>query len=294
MNNSIIQSYVDRHNALLRDAVEHADIPVVLLKEAVRYSLFPSGKRLRPLLVYLSGLIANASIESLDCIGVAIEVMHCYSLVHDDLPAMDNDDFRRGRPSVHRAFGEATAILVGDGMQGFATRVLLEQLPKLLPENRVIPIVLELTNASGFSGMVSGQSLDLNELCQTDISEEKLRHIHRLKTGVLFSSCINMALLAGTPNEETSTALQQYAFILGIVFQMQDDYNDRYGNIDHHGKNRASDEANHKSTYASLFSQKDLLGLIDQYYKNAQAALEPLGSRANTLSELTRELHQRT
>lgn len=294
MNSPIIESYVARHNALLRDAVERADIPVVLLKEAVRYSLFPGGKRLRPILVYLSGLIANASIESLDCIGIAIEVMHCYSLVHDDLPAMDNDDFRRGRPSVHRAFGEATAILVGDGMQGFASRVLLEQLPSLLPENRVISIVLELINASGFSGMVSGQSLDLHELCQPNIPEEKLRHIHRLKTGTLFSSCINMALLAGNASEETTTALQQYAYILGIVFQMQDDYNDRYGSIDHHGKNRASDEANHKSTYASLFSQQDLLGLIDQYYKNAQAALEPLGSRANALIDLTRELYQRT
>ncbi len=294
MNHSIITKYVDRHNAFLRNVVEQADIPSPLLKDAILYNLFPGGKRLRPILVYLCGELANARIESLDSIAAAIELMHCYSLVHDDLPAMDNDDFRRGRATCHRAFDEATAILVGDGMQGLANSLLLTQLPNMLPERQVIQITLELINSSGFAGMVSGQSLDLSELSQSRITEEKLRQIHYLKTGTLFSACINMALLAGEPSETTSASLFQFASYLGIVFQMQDDYNDRYSSIGVSGKNRASDEANKKTTYASLFDKRDLLDLINQYYEKAHLALEALGPRANTLNDLTRVLHQRT
>lgn len=294
MNNPIITTYVDRHNAFLRQVVEEADIASPLLKDAILYSLFPGGKRLRPILVYLCGELANASIESLDSIAAAIELMHCYSLVHDDLPAMDNDDFRRGRATCHRAFDEATAILVGDGMQGLAHGLLLAQLPQFLPEHRVIQITLELINSSGFAGMVSGQSLDLSELSQAGITEKQLRQIHYLKTGTLFNACINMALLAGDPAENTSASLIQFVSYLGIVFQMQDDYNDRHGSIDISGKNRASDEANQKNTYASLFDKRDLLDLIDQYYEKAYLALDSLGPRANILSQLTRVLHQRT
>ena len=172
--------------------------------------------------------------------------------------------------------------------------MLLTQLPSVLPERQVIQITLELINSSGFSGMVSGQSLDLSELSQSRITEKKLQQIHYLKTGTLFSACINMALLAGDPSEITSASLPHYASYLGIVFQMQDDYNDRYSSIDVSGKNRASDEANQKATYASLFDKRDLLDLIDQYYEKAYFALDSLGPRANTLNELTRALHQRT
>lgn len=294
MNSAIIKEYVARHNVFLRHFVEQADIPAPRLKEALLYSLFPGGKRLRPILVYLCGELVDANIESLDSIAAAIELMHCYSLVHDDLPAMDNDDFRRGRATCHRAFDDATAILVGDGMQGLATELLLTQLPSLLPERAVIQILRELITSCGFSGMISGQSLDLSELSRSHITEKKLRYIHHLKTGALFSACINMVLYSGAPSEITSTSLSRYADILGIVFQMQDDYNDRHSSIELLGKNRASDEANQKTTYASLFDKQDLLDLIDQYYEKAHLALAPLGSRANALVELTRVLHQRT
>lgn len=294
MNNPTIDAYIERHNDILQTVVAKADIPVPLLKKAMHYSLFPGGKRLRPVLVYLAGDIAGAAIESLDNIAVAIELMHCYSLIHDDLPAMDNDDYRRGRLSVHRAFDEATAILVGDGMQGLAYKVLLSTLPSTLAPEVVMQITLELIQASGFAGMVSGQSLDLTDLVGVDVTEERLRYIHHLKTGTLFTSCIKMALLAGNPSEAITTSLCQFAHLLGIVFQMQDDYNDRYADQKSLGKNRASDVANQKTTYAGIMSQQDLLDFIEAYYAKARQALHPVGAVAEVLLELTHLLYERT
>jgi len=294
MNNPIIEKYVARHEIALRKLIDQADIPVAKLKEAILYSLFPGGKRLRPILVYLCGELVQANPIALDTLAAAIEIIHCYSLVHDDLPAMDNDNFRRGRPTCHRAFDEATAILVGDGMQGLALDVLLTHLPLVLPPDTVIQITRELIKASGLAGMVSGQSLDLSELNQAHITENQLQRIHGLKTGSLFCACINMALQSGQPDEATSQSLRQFANVLGVVFQMQDDYLDRYGSPSALGKNRASDEENQKKTFASLFDKQKLLYLIDECYNVANGALEGLGERTTVLRELTEYLHQRT
>lgn len=294
MNNPMILGYLERHEAALQNIVHQADIPAPALKEAIQYCLFPGGKRLRPLLVYLTGEIVDAKIEALDNIAAAIELAHCYSLVQDDLPAMDNDDYRRGRLTCHRAFNEATAILVGDGMQGLANEILLTQLPVFLSDRQVIDITYTLLKSSGFSGMVSGQSLDLTDLCRPDVTKAHLQHIHRLKTGALFSACIKMALISGKQCDKTSDMLRQFANYLGMAFQMQDDYQDRYSDTDVSGKNRASDEANHKTTFASLLNQQELCALINQHYQKALLALEPFGEKATNLRELTQYLHQRT
>ena len=294
MNNPIITSYLDRHEIVLQNIVNQADIPAPALREAIQYCLFPGGKRLRPLLVYLTGEIVDADIEALDKIAAAIELAHCYSLVQDDLPSMDNDDYRRGRLTCHRAFNEATALLVSDGMQGLANEILLSQLPPLLSDRQVIDITYALLKSSGFSGMVSGQSLDLTDLTNPDITQAHLQHIHHLKTGALFSACINMALIAGKQCDISTKMLREYASVLGVAFQMQDDYHDRYSSQDLSGKNRASDEANQKTTFASLLKQQELLALIHQYYNKAFLALEPLGEKARILAEFTRDLHQRT
>lgn len=294
MNNPIINRYRERHEVVLRNIINQINIPAPILKEAIEYCLFPGGKRLRPLLVYLTGEIVNANIEVLDKIAAAIELTHCYSLVHDDLPAMDNDDYRRGRLTCHRAFDEATAILLGDGMQGLANELLLTQLSPLLSDRQIIDITYALLKSSGFSGMVSGQSLDLTDLALPHITQESLQHIHQLKTGELFSACINMTLISGTACDKTSELLRNFAYCLGIAFQVQDDYHDRYSSQDVSGKNRASDEANQKTTFASLLSQQELLALIHQYYNKALLALEALGEKANNLAEFTRCLHQRT
>lgn len=294
MTNQKINSYLVQHERVLQDLLAETKIPAEQIRKAMQYALFPGGKRLRPTLVYLCGEIAGAKQTSLDIIAAAVELTHCYSLVHDDLPAMDDDNLRRGKPSCHKAFDEATAILVGDGMQALAVDILLSHLPKSLTALQVIEVTHELIKASGPSGMVSGQSLDLSELTKPSISESGLRTIHSLKTGKLISACINMVLAAAQPSEMVINALSTYASHLGLVFQMQDDYLDCYADINALGKGRASDLANQKMTYCSLYSKKELVNLINRYFQEAKNALNPLGQQAADLLALTDSLHQRS
>jgi len=286
------ENYILRFERYLQDTIDTMPIPSSTIKEAVLYALFPGGKRIRPLLVYLCGELLVLDIRCLDIISAAIELTHCYSLIHDDLPSMDDDDFRRGKPSCHRAFDEATAILAGDGMQSLAIELLLTQLPKHLPDRHVVNISRELVRASGVSGMVSGQCLDLNILTQNEISEKQLRQIHQLKTGYLIASCINMVLFAQPVNEEKTKGLKKFAERLGLVFQMQDDYLDHYSNI--LGKGRSSDEANQKTTFASLYEQKELYDLIHHYYQQAHQVLQPFGNAAQPLHQLLNDLESRS
>lgn len=289
MNHNSINRYLLHHEKVLRDLVENTSIPAPKIKEAILYALFPGGKRLRPLLVYLCGEILDINLHSLDIIAASIELTHCYSLVHDDLPAMDDDDFRRGQPSCHRAFDEATAILIGDGMQALAIDILLSNLPKSLNSNQVINITRELVYASGPAGMVSGQSLDLSELAKPSLTEAELCDIHLLKTGKLMLACINMVIAAGYPTPGIATALRQFANHFGLVYQMQDDYLDKYSKV--LGKGRSSDAANQKTTFATLYTQSELAKLITQHFKYAHEALSPLNERANNLHDFLEELH---
>lgn len=293
MNNKTINRYLQHHEKILIDLLENAVIPAPRIKEAITYSLFPGGKRLRPILVYLCGEIMDINQHTLDIIAASVELTHCYSLVHDDLPAMDNDDLRRGKPSCHRAFDEATAILVGDGMQALAIDILLSNLPHSLSMQQVVEVTHELVKASGTAGMVSGQSLDLSELANPSISEQELREIHLLKTGKLILACINMVLAACHPSPTEANALRQFANHLGLVFQMQDDYLDKYASSELLGKGRASDEANQKTTFATLYSQSELSQLINQRFQQAQEALDPVRQRAGDLRGFLQHLHQR-
>lgn len=293
MNNKAINRYLLHHEKVLSDLLDNAVIPAPIIKEAIAYSLFPGGKRLRPILVYLCGEIMDINQHALDIIAASVEVTHCYSLVHDDLPAMDNDDLRRGKPSCHRAFDEATAILVGDGMQALAIDILLSNLPRSLSMKQVVDVTHELVKASGPAGMVSGQSLDLSELANPSISEGQLREIHLLKTGKLILACINMVLAAGYPTPIVANALRQFANHLGLVFQMQDDYLDKYGSSELLGKGRASDAANQKTTFATLYNQQELSQLIAQHFQKAQETLAPVIQRADDLRDFIAYLHQR-
>lgn len=291
----MIERHLQRHEQFLEQLINGIDAPAAPVRDAMRYSLFPGGKRIRPILVYLTGELLGIKLQVLDIIAAAIELTHCYSLIHDDLPAMDDDDFRRGKPSCHKAFDEATAILVGDGMQALAIEVLLTQLPALLKPQQVIAICLELVKASGISGMVSGQSLDLSELAKPTVTEDQLREIHRLKTGTLLSACINMVLAASDSIEPPlHTALQSYASHIGLVFQMQDDYLDHYAPADHLGKGRNSDTANNKTTFATLYGKEQLEAAIAQHYEIALEELRFFDEKANELIGLTRQLQERS
>jgi farnesyl diphosphate synthase len=294
MNNPRFNALIERHEAVMHELIRKAHIPAPILKEAMTYTLFSGGKRLRPILVYLCGDVVDAREEVIDIIAAAIEMVHCYSLIQDDLPAMDNDDFRRGRPACHRTFDEATALLVSDGLHGLACEILLTQLPQFLENTQVIQITLTLLKAIGFSGMISGQSLDLSELGKSNVNTHQLEEIHRLKTGKLFSSCADLVLLSQSVCDKVSSSLSRFLENFGIAFQMQDDFHDRYSSSDISGKNRASDTANNKTTFASLLDKQALLDLINRYYQEAYLALETLGEKGYTLIEFTRFLHQRT
>lgn len=285
-----LQHYGVRHERYLQELMQQYAFPSQSLKQAMVYTLFPGGKRFRPLLVYLCGELLDVPLPVLDAIAVAIELIHTYSLIHDDLPAMDNDDFRRGKLSCHRAFDEATAILVGDGMQALATELLLTELPQYLPAAQAIGITLQLVKASGYHGMVSGQYRDLFELSQRTVTEEELHDIHTLKTGKLIMACIHAAILAANPTEAVASALRTYGEYLGVVFQMQDDYLDAYGNVALTGKHRASDSANQKTTYGNLYNQSELIELIDQRFNHAIQALRPFNEKAQALIDLTQQL----
>ncbi|CDZ77721.1 Farnesyl diphosphate synthase [Legionella massiliensis] len=294
MINQTITNYISHHDEVLERLVNEADIPAERLRNAILYSLFPGGKRLRPMLVYLCGEILEVPPNCLDPIAAAIEITHCYSLIHDDLPAMDDDDFRRGKPSCHKAFDEATAILAGDGMQALSIEILLKYLPTLLTYAQVNEVCRELVHASGTAGMVSGQSLDLSELKNPEINEAQLRLIHSLKTGKLISACIKMVIAAARPPKPVLETLISYANYLGLVFQMQDDYLDHYAEDDILGKGRSSDLANEKITFANLYSKAELLKQINQLYQAAKEILYPFGEQAANLLALTDYLHRRT
>ncbi len=278
----------------LRDVIETASIPAKRIQEAMIYALFPGGKRLRPQLVYLAGDLLHVPLAALDSIAIAIELIHAYSLVHDDLPAMDNDDMRRGKPSCHRQFDEATAILVGDGLQALAIDVLLTQLPQTLPTPKVLAITHKLIKACGPSGMVSGQSLDLSELANSDVTEATLTQIHDLKTSQLMLACINMVLAASDPTPEVTNALRDFATHLGLAFQMQDDYLDAYGPTEGLGKNRASDRENNKSTFASCYTEKALQQIIQIHFEKTEQALDIFQSHAEPLRALLHQLLERS
>ncbi|WP_058533570.1 polyprenyl synthetase family protein [Legionella saoudiensis] len=291
----MIKTYLERQEQFLSRITDEISIPAEQIYTAMTYSLFPGGKRIRPILVYLTGSLINLDLQVLDVIAAAVELTHCYSLIHDDLPAMDNDDFRRGRPSCHKAFDEATAILVGDGMQALAIEVLLSHLSQLLPAAQVIAITQELVRASGVTGMVSGQSLDLSELGKASISEELLCEIHHLKTGRLISACIEMVLAANnSTSEQSKAALRTYARHIGLVFQLQDDYLDRYAPTELLGKGRSSDLANEKITFASLYTREKLEAEINHHYQIALDAIQLFGDKAVDLIALTRMLQERS
>ncbi len=289
-----MNNYVDRLEHNLEKILSDTAIPAPLIRDAMRYSLRSGGKRIRPLLVYLGGELLNLPLEVLDILATAIELTHCYSLIHDDLPAMDNDDFRRGKPSCHKAFDEATAILAGDGLQALALEHLLTQLINFLPATVVVTVCRKLLAASGVQGMISGQSLDLSILSHTSVDEEQLRQIHQLKTGQLISACFDMVLAAAP---DTTAAVQQslrsFAAHLGLVFQMQDDFLDHYA-AEVLGKKQSSDLANQKTTFATLYSREDLAQLVNDEFQLAYDALVIFGDKAKSLLSLTQQLHQRS
>ena len=266
------------------------------LRDAMRYSLFNGGKRVRPILVYASGLAVGGALSpaqqaSLDTIACALECIHAYSLVHDDLPAMDDDDLRRGKPTCHIAFDEATAILAGDALQTLAFE-LLSEAPHL-DDACKITLLQQLTRASGVRGMVLGQAIDLAAVNhQLDLTQ--LETMHRHKTGALISASVAMGAIACGADEPRLHALNTYAAAIGLAFQVQDDILDVITDTATLGKQQGADIARNKPTYVSLLGLDNARAKARELHQQALAALTEFDQRAQPLRALSAYIIERS
>jgi geranylgeranyl pyrophosphate synthase len=259
------------------------------LDEALSYAVLGGGKRVRPLLVYATGEALGFSIDSLDKPAVAIELMHAYSLIHDDLPCMDDDDLRRGKKTVHREFDEATAVLTGDALQALAFDVLSSPHPEVSPENQLTMLNI-LAKSSGISGMVMGQAIDLAAVGQV-LTEQQLEQMHNHKTGALIRASVLMASYCSNEVDNDGLklkriALQKYAEAIGLAFQVRDDILDIQSDTETLGKQQGSDIAADKPTYPSIMGMNKAKEKLFLLHQNAIDSVESFGREANLLRDI--------
>ena len=281
-----IASYRTRIEGVLAECLALPSSGTARLREAMQYSTLGGGKRLRPSLVYLTGESLGAPLAELDSPAAAVELIHVYSLVHDDLPAMDDDDLRRGRPTCHRAYDEATAILVGDALQALAFAVLADETKGNQEPAARIAMIRALADASGTSGMAGGQAVDLAAVGQR-LSVPDIENMHRRKTGALIQSSVLLgAFAAGVTSGPRLEALRTFGAEIGLAFQIQDDILDVEGDSALLGKTTGADAAHNKPTYPSTAGLGAARERARQLRDAAIGALHPLGGSGNALVEL--------
>lgn len=278
--NQQLQACVEQANDALRRFIDPLPFQNTPLVEAMQYGALLGGKRLRPFLVYATGRMFGVSQQTLDAPAAAVECIHAYSLMHDDLPAMDDDDLRRGLPTCHIKFGEANAILAGDALQTLAFSILTEApMADVAAEDR-LAMVATLAHASGVAGMCGGQALDLaaeNE----QVSLEGLEQIHRHKTGALICAAVKMgALSAGQRGRDALPLLERYAQCVGLAFQVQDDILDVVGDTATLGKRQGADQQLGKSTYPALLGLEQARTKARDLIDDARQALSLLSAQS--------------
>lgn len=274
---ALVDSALDKHLAV-------KDNPQQTIYEAMRYSIFAGGKRLRPILMLSFCEICGGDVNEALPFACAMEMIHTYSLIHDDLPAMDNDDLRRGMPTSHIKFGEATAILAGDALLNRAFEIVSAYDGKY-PE-RALKAINILALSSGTEGMIGGQVVDI-ESEGREITLDELRYLYLGKTGAIIRSACTIGTLMGGGNDEEIKAADEFAKNLGIAFQIQDDILDVEGTEEELGKPIGSDKEENKNTYVSLLGLEKSKELSKEYSKKAKDALSVFGGRAEFLKELT-------
>jgi len=288
-----MQTCQQRVEQALDQRLPPADKLPARLHQAMRYSVLDGGKRLRPLLTYATGQALDIPLDTLDGPACAVEFIHAYSLIHDDLPAMDDDALRRGKPTCHVQYDEATAILAGDALQTLAFEVLAtDPSVKVSAEQRVAMIDC-LSKAAGSSGMVGGQAIDLMSVgLQLDLPALEMMHIY--KTGALIRASVRLAALAHPGLEEQlSERLDHYAKCIGLAFQIQDDILDEESDTETLGKTQGKDRAQNKPTYPALLGMKGAKQKAREMHEDAIACLEPLGDKADLLCTLSLFIIQR-
>ncbi len=273
-----------RVEAALDRLLPPPDVEPRILHEAIRYSVFAGGKRFRPLLVLASAEVCQIDPEAVLPVACAVEAVHTYSLIHDDLPSMDNSDWRRGQPTCHVRYGEAIAVLAGDALHDMAFEWVLAAADRLGPSERVLQVILDLARALGTAGMVGGQVLDL-QAERGQVPPHWVPEIHRRKTGCLVRACARVGpLLAGDP--QALACLTAYGEHLGLAFQITDDVLDVVGEQEKLGKRPGADET--KVTYPKVFGLEAARQMAVREAELATEALRPLGSRAELLADLAR------
>lgn len=287
-----LTSFQQRINAVLEEIIaQRKNAMPERLFDALNYSVLEAGKRLRPSLTYAVGESLSVPLSMLDAPAAAVELIHCYSLVHDDLPAMDDDDLRRGKPTTHIAFDEATAILVGDALQALAFEVLA-QAPHLTAVQR-LEMVRVLARAAGGNGMVSGQMRDMSAT-NAKLTLAELRELHQQKTGALIEASVSLGGLASSQaNESILHSLEVYAAHLGLAFQIQDDILDVTQTSEILGKPQGSDARNHKTTFTSLLGIEAAREEANKHAQLAREALSKIHIQSSLLSDFCQYIVER-
>jgi len=264
------------------------------LHRAMRYSVLDGGKRTRPLLTYATGRALGIAEEALDAQACAVEFIHVYSLIHDDLPAMDNDDLRRGKPTCHKAYDEATAILAGDALQALAFEVLCNDASIQADAAARLKMIAALTKASGSQGMVGGQAIDLAAV-GSKLSLPELENMHIHKTGALIRASVNLAALSKVDLDPAlAKQLDRYAKCIGLSFQVKDDILDVESDTATLGKTQGKDSNNDKPTYPALMGMAEAKQKALELHEQALLSLKDFGSEADLLRDLSLYIIERT
>ena len=274
----LLTSYQNRINSKLESLLPSDDS---ILSEAIRYSVLGGGKRLRPILVYLIGELGNAKNDSLDILAGSVEIIHCYSLIHDDLPSMDDDDLRRGKPTTHKKYDEATAILAGDALQPFAFELVTTI---NISDRKKLSIIQSLAEACGYQGMVGGQIKDIHSHDIKDV--ESLDIMHSQKTGRLIQSSIETAGILSNLRKEDIESLIEYGDKIGLAFQIQDDIIDIESPSTLSGKDQGSDVENDKLTYPSIVGIENSKVRAVDLAEQAKEKLQLLDKNTDNLCKL--------
>lgn len=283
---NFMQTVRTRLEQLIRTYLIERQLPAPKLQEAMAYMLLNSGKFIRPTLIYLTGRVLKASWEKLDVPALALEFMHTYSLIHDDLPAMDNADLRRGNLTCHKMFGDALAILAGDALQPLAFSILTSH-PARLNTRQRLNMIAVLSHACGVQGMAAGQALDLAGAT----SIETLMTMYQLKTGALLTASVKMgAIAAGNENSQVHAALQKFAESIGLAFQIQDDLLDLESTAQTTGKPAGLDRANKKITYPMLMGVEISRQKVQELFTQALRAIDFLKTDGQLLQEFAHSL----
>jgi len=288
---TIWQKQVD---ASLDSWLPKESIEPTLLHTAMRYAIFNGGKRIRPILVYAAGQAVNAPIEMLNHTACAVECIHAYSLIHDDLPAMDDDDLRRGKPTCHKAFDEATAILAGDALQALSFHILTHGLDERIPATSRLDMIDLLAVASGSRGMAGGQAIDLAAVGKT-LNEAELENMHIHKTGALIRASVKLgAMCAADLDPEKLRKLDHYAKCIGLAFQITDDILDEIADTEVLGKTQGADRALNKPTYPSIVGLEASQDLAKELIDDAIGSLSGFGEHAGTLRDIATYILERS